>query len=112
MDRSILLSIKKLLGLGEDYDCFDLDVMMHINSALSILQQIGVGPKEGFFIHDASATWEDFLGEDSGRLESVITYVYIKVKLIFDPPTSSSAVDSMERTASEYEWRLNSATDY
>lgn len=108
--NSILLSIKKLLGITEDYTVFDADLIMHINSVLMILTQLGVGPKEGFVISDEYATWSDFLG-DNTSIESVKSYMHIKVKLLFDPPQSSIVADTMNRMASELEWRLNVAVD-
>lgn len=104
--ESILTSIKKLLGIAEEYDHFDADLIMHINSVLTILTQLGVGPSEGFRIEDDSATWEDFI-EDDPNLESVKSYIHMKVKLLFDPPTSSAVIESMNRIISEFEWRLN-----
>lgn len=103
---SILTSIKKLLGMDADYTAFDTDVIIHINTALAILCQLGVGPDKGFRIHDDSATWQDFVGEDT-RLDDVKDYVYLKVKLLFDPPSSSAAIQSTESLISEIEWRLN-----
>lgn len=103
---SILTSIKKLLGMDEDYTAFDTDVTIHINTALAILCQIGVGPESGFRIRDATATWQDFVGDDP-RLDDVKDYVYLKVKLLFDPPSSSAAIQSTEKLLSEIEWRLN-----
>ena len=107
---SILTSIKKLLGIAEDYEHFDQDLIMHINSVLSILTQLGVGPSEGFSIEDENATWNDFIPEDK-RLSSIRSYVYMKVKLLFDPPLSSSVMESMNRMISEFEWRLNVAAE-
>lgn len=104
--ESILLSIKKLLGIAEDYKHFDVDIIMHINSVFPTLRQLGVGPTNGFTISDELAIWTDFLGE-SNKLEDVKTYVYLKVKLIFDPPLSSVVTDSMNRMISELEWRIN-----
>lgn len=103
---SILTSIKKLLGIAEDYEHFDQDLIIHINSVLSVLTQLGVGPSEGFSIEDENATWNDFIPEDK-RLSSIRSYVYMKVKLLFDPPLSSSVMESMNRMISEFEWRLN-----
>lgn len=108
--ESILTSIKKLLGIDEGYEHFDTDLIMHINSVLFILNQLGVGPSEGFSISDKFAKWSDFI-EDETKLESVKTYVYLKVKLVFDPPLSSSVMESMNRMISELEWRLNVAVD-
>lgn len=106
---SILTSIKKLLGIPEEYDAFDSDLIMHINSVFMILTQIGVGPSEGFSIQDASDVWSDFI--DSSKLELVKSYMHLKVKLIFDPPSSSSVIESMNRQINEFEWRLHIATD-
>lgn len=109
--ESILTSIKKMLGIPEEYDHFDPDLIMHINSVLSILTQIGVGPSEGFRIEDDLATWEDFLGDDTDY-EAVKSYVHLRVKLLFDTSTLSSAViESMNRMISELEWRLNAIAE-
>lgn len=107
---SILTSIKKLLGIEEEYTQFDSDIIMHINTVFLNLTQLGVGPVEGFLIEDDSATWDDFIG-DSNQLQAVKTYVYLKVKLLFDPPLSSSVTESINRIISELEWRLNVAVD-
>lgn len=107
---SILTSIKKLLGIAEDYEHFDTDIVMHINSALSVLTQLGVGTDKGFRIEDASALWSDLLCDDP-RLEFVKTYIYLKVKLGFDPPLSSAAIDAIGRQISELEWRINVSVD-
>lgn len=103
---SILTSIKKLLGIAEDYTHFDGDIIIHINAVFMILTQIGVGPASGFSITSNTETWTDFLG-DLTELEAVKTYTYLKVRLLFDPPTSSSILESMNRMISELEWRLN-----
>ena len=109
--ESILTSIKKMLGIPEEYDHFDPDLIMHINSVLSILTQIGVGPSEGFRIEDDLATWEDFLNNDTDY-EAVKSYVHLRVKLLFDTSTLSSAViESMNRMISELEWRLNAIAE-
>lgn len=108
--ESILTSIKKLLGIAEEYTQFDDDIIMHINSVFLNLTQLGVGPSEGFLIEDDTATWDDFIG-DSNRLQAVKSYVYLKVKLLFDPPLSSSVTESMNRMISELEWRLNVAVE-
>lgn len=105
---SILTSIKKLLGIQEDYTHFDADIIMHINTAFLTLSQIGVGPSKGFMIEDKDDFWDDFITED---LEAVKTYVYLKVRLLFDPPNSSSVMESMNRQISELEWRLNVAAE-
>lgn len=107
---SILNSVKKMLGITEEYEHFDADIIMDINSVFMILNQIGVGPEEGFSIEDAYTNWSDFL--PSGKnLEAVKTYTYMKVKLMFDPPLSSAAMESITRLANELEWRLSVAVD-
>ena len=108
--ESILTSIKKLLGIAEEYTHFDTDIIMHINSVFSILTQIGVGPSEGFFITDDSASWADFLPNDA-RLELVKSYVYLKVKLMFDPPDRSSVMEANKNMISELEFRISVAVD-
>lgn len=108
--ESILTSIKKLLGIAEEYEHFDSDIMIHINSAFSILNQLGVGPEEGFAIKDKTAAWSDFI-QDEQNIESVRSYVYLKVKLLFDPPLSSAVMESINRSINELEWRLNAAVD-
>lgn len=108
---SILTSIKKLLGIEEDYEHFDSDIIIHINSVFAILTQLGVGPPEGFSISDKSSTWDSFLGSDNRQLSDVRTYVYLKVRLIFDPPTSSAVIDSINRLVGEFEWRLNAVSE-
>ena len=108
--ESILTSVKKMLGIVEEYEHFDADLIMHINSVLSILTQLGVGPSEGFSIKDKTATWNDFLS-DSKNLESVKSYVYLKVRLIFDPPLTSSVSEAINRMISELEWRLSVTAD-
>lgn len=107
---SILTSIKKMLGISEEYDYFDTDIIIHINSVFAILNQLGVGPVNGFTIEDDSEEWSDFIG-DVNLIEFVKSYTYLKVKMIFDPPTSSSVMDSINRTISELEWRLNISVD-
>ena len=104
---SILTSIKKLLGIGEDYTHFDDDIVMHINTVFLNLAQLGIGPEEGFAIEDESAEWTSFIPEDNKLFNSVKSYVYLKVKLLFDPPLSSAVTDVINRNISEIEWRLN-----
>lgn len=104
--ESILTSIKKLLGISKEYEHFDNDLIMHINSVFLILTQLGVGPKSGFIIEDDSAQWTDFI-EDPTKLQAVKSYIFLKVKLLFDPPLSSSVLEANNRMLSELEWRLN-----
>lgn len=109
---SILTSVKKLLGLTADYEAFDPDIIMYINSALMILTQMGVGPKEGFFISDKTATWDQFV-KDPVKAEAVKAYVAVKVRLLgFDVPQSSVTKEALQNTASEMEWRLNVEHDH
>ena len=108
--ESILTSIKKLLGIAEEYDHFDQDIIIHINSVFMILNQLGVGPTEEFTITDKTAVWSDFIS-DNKKIESVKTYVYMKVRLLFDPPLSSAVMDCINKVISEMEWRLNVAAE-
>ena len=108
--ESILTSIKKLLGISEEYEHFDKDLIMHINSVFLVLNQLGVGPSQPFFIYDKEDTWNDFF-DGNINLELVKSYVYLKVKLLFDPPLSSAVIESTNRMISEFEWRLNVAVD-
>lgn len=105
MTDSILDSVKKNLGLGADYDVFDLDIMTHINTVFMNLNQLGIGPTEGFMIEDADPTWDTFLGPQP-LLNSVKTYVYLKVRLLFDPPNTSFHIAAIEKQIQELEWRL------
>ena len=107
---SILTSIKKLLGIAEGYEHFDADLIMHINSVLTILTQIGVGPSEGFYITDKTSTWDEFIPEEY-NLELIKSYVYLKVRLLFDPPQSSSVMDATNRMIEELEWRISVTVD-
>lgn len=114
--ESILTSIKKLLGIDEAYEAFDTDIIIHINSIFSVLNQLGVGPKETFSITDKTQTWDEFMktwedGSDRIDMGMVKTYVYLKVRMIFDPPTNSSAMDAFNAQAAELEWRLNTLCD-
>lgn len=102
---SILDSVKKNIGLGSNYDVFDLSIMTHINTTFDTLTQLGIGPAEGFMIEDAEATWDSYLGP-SPLLNSVKSYLYLKVKMLFDPPDSSFVLTSMEKQATELEWRI------
>ena len=107
---SILTSIKKLLGIAEEYTHFDSDIVMYINTALSMATQIGIGPTSGFSISDATATWDQFIGA-STTLEMVKSYVHLKVKLIFDPPASSAVIESVNNLLTELEWRMQVAAE-
>lgn len=107
MDESILLSIKEMLGPSGDYEAFDAEIIMHINSAFMSLTQMGVGPSEGFMIMDDSAIWSDFITEaNTLKLQGVKSYIFFNVKLLFDPPASSSAVEAINRQLAQIEWRI------
>lgn len=112
-DDSILTSVKKVLGIPSYYDHFDRDILLHLNTVMSILNQIGVGPEEGFIVEDDSTTWSDlFDGDiDTNKMMYVKSYVCLRVRLLFDPPTSSGAIDAMERQMRELEWRITVTRD-
>ena len=103
---SILTSVKKMLGPEEDYEHFDPDIIMHINSVFMILNQLGVGPKAMFHIEDKEAIWSDFMPEGE-MLELVKSYMYLRVRMLFDPPQSSALMEVMNNQIKEFEWRLN-----
>lgn len=107
--NSILITIKKMLGLDETYKVFDPELVVYINTALMVLEQVGLGPN-GFTITGETETWEDFL-TDISKYEGAKTYVYIRTRLAFDPPTNSSLLKSLEDTYKELEWRLNVKAD-
>ena len=107
---SILTSVKKMLGITSEYTHFAADIIMHINAVFMILNQLGVGPKEGFSISSDVETWDEFTN-DNLTIESVKSYMYLKVGLLFDPPTSSNVLDARNRLVSELEWRLNAIAD-
>lgn len=106
---SILNSIKKLIGMDPEYTQFDTDLIIYINSIFAILKQVGVGPENGFSISDDSATWDEYLPDYDKNFEFVKTYIQQRVKLVFDPPLTSSVLDAMKETIKELEWRLNIA---
>lgn len=110
MNDSILLSIKKMLGLPEEYDAFDLDIITHINSAFTVLTQLGVGPADGFMIDDKTAIWSDFM-PDMRFYQLVKSYVVLKVRLLFDPPISSAVLECYKTQINEYEWRLKTMVE-
>ena len=106
MSDSILDSTKKVLGLDPSYTPFDEDIILHINSVLATLNQLGIGPAAGFAVVDNATTWTEFLGDDP-TLNSVKTYVYLRVRLLFDPPTTSFLLSALQDQVREFEWRLN-----
>ena len=109
MNESILTSIKKMLGITEDYEHFDPDLIIHINSVFMLLNQLGVGPATPYFITSKHNTWSEFMSNTTD-LEMVKSYMYLKVRLLFDPPTGG-VLDAINKSASEFEWRLNVAVD-
>lgn len=107
---SILLTVKKMLGIAEEYTAFDIDLIVNINSVFLTLNQLGVGPKTPYQIEGADETWSDFLGDQKNGEYAVVgvpTYVYLKTRLLFDPPTNSFLVDAVKKQCEEFEWRLN-----
>ena len=111
MDDSILNTIKKMLGISTEDTSFDTDIITDINSVFSILAQLGVGPDEGFVIVDKTSKWSDFIDFTDNQLHQLKSYVYIKVRLLFDPPTSTIHVEALKQLANEFEWRLNVAAE-
>ena len=105
INESILTSIKKLLGVSESCTDFDSDIIMHINTALMILNQLGVG-KENYAIEDKENTWDEFV-EEIDRFSAIKSYVHLKVKLMFDPPLNAALVEAVQQSIRELEWRLN-----
>lgn len=105
MDNSILDTIKKPLGASSDDTSFDADIIMHINSTLLALTQMGVGPTTGFYIQDNTTKWSEYVN-DPFITKPLETYVYIKVRLVFDPPASQVLIDALKSSAAECEWRI------
>lgn len=105
-DDSVLADVKRMLGIQKEDEHFDCEIILHINSALTLLTQIGLGPSEGFVITGYEEQWEDFIGDLKDR-ESIKVYVYFKVRLGFDAPSNSFLVDAIENQIKELEWRLN-----
>lgn len=107
MEQSILTSTKKILGIDEAYTAFDLDIITHINSAFSTLTQLGIGPSQGFMIEDATAEWNEFIPDQDFQYNSVKSYVFLRVRQIFDPPSTSYLIAAFNEQIKELEWRLN-----
>lgn len=105
VNSSILLSVKKMLGPSADYDIFDPELIIHINSVFGTLHQLGVGPEEKFVITGDSELWSDFTTEGE-EIEEVKSYMYLRVRLLFDPPSSSFVLSSFKEQIKELEWRL------
>lgn len=110
LSDSILTTIKKLLGIEAEYTQFDPDVIININAAIMTLRQLGVGPQEGFSIDGDEQTWQDLLG-DSLDFESAKTYIFLKTKIVFDPPSSSYVLEAYKEQIKEAEWRLMEQAD-
>lgn len=106
MPTSILNDTKKVLNLAPEYTAFDQDIIMHINGVFSTLNQLGIGPDGGFMITDNTAVWSDFLGGDP-RLNNVKSYIFLRVKMLFDPPTLGYLIDAITSQIKELEWRIN-----
>lgn len=106
MPNSILDDVKKLLGIDPSYTAFDTDVIIHINSVFTILHGLGIGPTDGFMIMDNTVTWDAFIGTDL-NLNSIKSYFFLRVRMLFDPPTTSFVIESMNKQIEELEWRLS-----
>lgn len=111
MEASILTSTKKVLGLAEAYTAFDEDILMHINAAFSTLSQLGIGPVGGFMIEDETAEWADFVVPQE-QLNTVKSYIYLRVRMLFDPPSTSFHLEAMQRQITEFEVRLTTWRDW
>lgn len=115
MEQSILKSTKKVLQIGPDDESFDLDILTHINNAFSTLNDLGIGPSEGFVIEDDEPEWETYLSDDVIMLSSVKTFVFLQTRIHFDPPTTSFLLTAFEKQIAEAVWRINTrqeATDW
>ena len=109
--ESILTSIKKILGITGEYEYFDNDLIIHINSVFSILHQLGIGPDTGFTIEDDTTVWDDYISDNDIVLSIVKTYIALKVRLLFDPPQGSAHIEAINKQIAELEWRLNVQVD-
>jgi hypothetical protein len=104
-DLSILDTTKRLCGIEPDDTDYDTEIVVHINSIFFVLKQLGVGPETGFIIFDKTTNWSEFIG--AGEIAAVISYMGLRVKMLFDPPPTGPATEAMERQAGQLEWRLN-----
>ena len=109
--ESILDTIKQLLGIPTDDDSFDIDIKTHINTSTMILAQIAIGPKNGFTVTSKDQLWTDYIDRSTINLEGVKQYIYLKTKIIFDPPTNSTTIDAINKSLSELEWRMQLAVE-
>lgn len=107
MEQSILNSTKKVLGVDPADESFDLDIITHINTAFSILTDLGIGPEDGFAIEDNTVEWGSYLPDDPVNLARVKTAVYLRTRLLFDPPTVGFLLEATKEQLREAEWRLN-----
>lgn len=110
MSDSILTTVKQVLGITEDYEVFDTDIILHINTAFGTLNQLGIGPDEGFQILDKSAEWSEFLDTEI-RYNPVKSYIYLRVRLLFDPPSAAYVLTSFEKQLDELTWRINTSRE-
>lgn len=110
MEDSILISTKKILNISAEYTAFDIDIITHINSVFNILNQMGIG-LENYFIENTEETWDQFLGDGAG-LNMVRSYVFLKVRMLFDPPTASFGIEAMNNQIKEFEWRLSTLREW
>ena len=108
--ESILNTVKKLIGYDEEVTQFDQDMILYINSVIATLRELGIGPSDGFVVKDASTTWSEYLGETK-LLEDAKTYICLKTRLVFDPPSTSFVLDSIKEMIKECEWRLNDVAE-
>lgn len=106
MEDSILISIKKILGVAANYDVFDLDILTHINMAFATLNQLGVGPTDVVMVTDDTVLWSE-LGIPNNQLSLIRTYISLKTRMLFDPPNTSFVIEAMNKQINELEWRLN-----
>lgn len=114
MEESILTSIKKLLGIAEEYDAFDLDILIHINSVIMILRQMGLGPIEGFTVENDTATWTDYLGNEYNvaQFSCIKSYIFLRVRQLFDPATNGAVTESTNNLIKELEYRLYAESEW
>ena len=103
---SILDTIKKLIGIDSEDDSFDVDILTAINSTIPALSQMGIGPKKGYIVLSRDNTWTDYIPNQTINLEGVKTYIYLKTKMIFDPPANSTTIEAFNKVMSELEWRM------
>lgn len=107
MEDSILITTKKNLGISAEYSTFDIDIITHINSTFSVLSQMGIGPSTGFGIEDETSKWQDFISDNTPVLNLIKSYMFVKVRLLFDPPATSYHLTALKDIAEEQEWRLS-----